>query len=115
MARMSHKLYIPALLSFLKESNDLLSYYPDDTFPSVSSIKTSVERLSQEAIESTARLDALISSDKESGRNEEEGAYFAAKELKGEMKKLRSIIDEAELLVPKRLWPVPTYGDLLFH
>lgn len=115
MARMSHKLYIPALLSFLKESNDLLSYYPDDTFPSLSSIKASVERLSQEAIESTARLDELISSDKESGRNEEEGAYFASKELKGEMKKLRSIIDEAELLVPKRLWPVPTYGDLLFH
>ena len=30
------------------------------------------------------------------------------------MKKLRSSIDEAELLTAKKYWPVPSYADLLF-
>jgi glutamine synthetase len=31
------------------------------------------------------------------------------------MKNLRDPIDALELLVSKEDWPVPSYGDLLFH
>ena len=31
------------------------------------------------------------------------------------MEALRAPIDELEMLVDKALWPVPTYGDLLFE
>ena len=31
------------------------------------------------------------------------------------MAALRHPVDELELLVDKDLWPVPTYGDLLFE
>lgn len=31
------------------------------------------------------------------------------------MSELRAPIDELELIVEKDLWPVPTYGDLLFE
>jgi glutamine synthetase len=30
------------------------------------------------------------------------------------MKALRTDIDALEMIVPRELWPVPTYGDLLF-
>jgi glutamine synthetase len=31
------------------------------------------------------------------------------------MSELREPIDELELIVDKEMWPVPTYGDLLFE
>jgi glutamine synthetase len=31
------------------------------------------------------------------------------------MADLRKAIDELELLVDKSVWPVPTYGDLMFE
>ena len=31
------------------------------------------------------------------------------------MAALRKPVDELELLVDKTLWPVPTYGDLMFE
>ena len=31
------------------------------------------------------------------------------------MNALRNPIDELELLVDKAIWPVPTYGDLMFE
>ena len=30
------------------------------------------------------------------------------------MKTLRTDIDALEMIVPRELWPVPTYADLLF-
>jgi len=30
------------------------------------------------------------------------------------MSKLRADIDALEMLVPRSLWPVPTYADMLF-
>ena len=51
-----------------------------------------------------------------------------AKELKGhelavycrdvllfDMKKVRTPLDKLELIVDKSYWPIPSYGDLLFH
>ena len=32
-----------------------------------------------------------------------------------EMKRLRGAVDDLELIVDKELWPVPTYGDLMFE
>ena len=31
------------------------------------------------------------------------------------MNELRQTVDEMELLVDKDIWPVPTYGDLMFE
>ncbi len=114
MSRMSHKLYLPAISLALKESNELSSYYEVPFLP-VSETKEKLEHLLSEAYSSLKRLDELIEKDRNEDRSEEERAYFVSKELKEEMNKLRKCIDEAELVVPKRLWPVPTYGDLLFH
>ena len=31
------------------------------------------------------------------------------------MDELRKPADEAEMLVDKKVWPIPTYGDLIFE
>ena len=31
-----------------------------------------------------------------------------------DMGKLREVVDELETLVPKEIWPYPTYGEILY-
>ena len=42
-------------------------------------------------------------------------ACFHHDVITADMKALRTPIDRLELLVDKDLWPVPTYGDLMFE
>ncbi len=114
MSRMAHKLYLPAihsaLLERLKES-----HYLSSPFAPLDDEIASLKRVLTNASDALLEIDNLIKEDAKGERDEEERAFFAAGKLKEAMKNLRSPIDEAELLVPKKLWPVPTYGDLLFH
>ena len=48
----------------------------------------------------------------------EEGAVQAAyyrDEVKAAMDELRAPVDKLEMLVDKEMWPMPSYGDLLFE
>jgi len=45
----------------------------------------------------------------------EEKANFFKDNVTYAMQELREPVDALELLVPKELWPVPTYGDMLFE
>ena len=42
-------------------------------------------------------------------------ACFCHDTVTADMKALRTPIDRLELIVDKDLWPVPTYGDLMFE
>ncbi len=114
MSRMAHKLYIPAINHALKDRLEEKANLNESFLP----LDTEINRLKDVLSRSFARLeklDILIAEDEKSEKGEREKAFFASKELKEAMEGLRKPIDEAELLVPKNLWPVPTYGDLLFH
>lgn len=114
MSRMTHKLYLPAIHQALKEMNDLNAFYSNE-FKPVYEEKLKLENVLKETYQALNKIDELIELDKKDEHGEKEKAIFAAKELKGAMAALRKPVDEAELLVPKKDWPVPTYGDLLFH
>jgi glutamine synthetase len=43
-----------------------------------------------------------------------EKAYFYKDTVRGVMDELRAPADELEMIVDKELWPIPTYGELLF-
>ena len=47
--------------------------------------------------------------------NMKEKALFCRKRIVPSMEALRKPVDELELLVDSRLWPVPTYGELIFE
>jgi len=47
--------------------------------------------------------------------DEKERAEYYRDSVFAKMQSLRGIIDEIEPVVPKTIWPVPTYSDLLFY
>ncbi len=114
MTRMAHKLYLPAISKALSKIANLNSLYSIPLEESKEE-QHKLEEVYKKSYLSLKRLDALIKEDNEMNVTEEEHAIFASKKLKDEMISLRKAIDEAELLVAKEDWPVPTYGDLLFH
>ena len=62
-------------------------------------------------------LNALKECMEQSDRVEgmQETAIFCHDRVTPAMKALRDPIDQLELLVDKDIWPVPTYGDLMFE
>ena len=44
-----------------------------------------------------------------------EQAFYYKDVVKAVMEELRTPADEAEMLVDKKVWPIPTYGDLIFE
>ena len=48
----------------------------------------------------------------EEGRQQ---AIFFRDEVKTAMDELRTPIDKLEMIVDKEMWPMPSYGDLIFE
>ena len=72
-----------------------------------------ISALLDEAGKATDALDGLLEEAKNfHGRDL---AIFSRDQLLPARHALRSPIDQLELLVSKEDWPVPSYGDLLFH
>ena len=42
-------------------------------------------------------------------------AFFYKDEIKVAMEELRKPADELEMIVDKDIWPIPTYGELMFE
>ena len=47
--------------------------------------------------------------------NAKDQAFYYKDVVKAAMDALRKPADELEMIVDKKFWPVPTYGDLLFE
>ena len=47
--------------------------------------------------------------------SQKELAFFFKDEIREAMSGLRTPVDELEMLVDKEIWPMPTYGDLIFE
>ncbi len=62
-------------------------------------------------------LDILKTRIDEAGsmENMKDKALFCRKRIVPAMDALRRPVDELELLVDSKLWPVPTYGELIFE
>lgn len=111
MSHMVHKLYLPCVnryLSFLASEKELNveSTYVNETYEEI------LSKL-DEAYKAVKIVDADI--DKASSLKGEKLASYVADTLTSDLAKLREPIDTLELLVDKSYWPVPSYGDLLFH
>ena len=116
MSHMAHKQYLPsvnnALSKIAKEINELEACHipvPKSTLKNAMMVSSLLE----DAGIALARLDQLI--EKSSSFKGRDLACFCRDQLLPQMKKLRKPIDELELLIAKDCWPVPSYGDLLYH
>ena len=68
-------------------------------------------------VEAKAALKKLIAMDAEASRkaNVAEQARFFHEEVIKAMEELRAPVDQLEMIVDKEVWPMPSYGDLLFE
>ena len=48
-------------------------------------------------------------------KDAKEQAYFYKDVVKKVMQELRDPADELEMIVDKEIWPLPTYGELMFE
>ena len=112
----ARKQYLPSINKYLgKLANEIKDLkeagipVPLTTFDTAKKISALLE----EAGKATDALDGLLEEAKNfHGRDL---AIFSRDQLLPARHALRSPIDQLELLVSKEDWPVPSYGDLLFH
>ena len=67
--------------------------------------------------ETQEALDALIEIEAEANAMEEgrEQAVFYHDRVMTAMEALRAPVDKLEMIVDKEMWPMPSYGDLIFE
>lgn len=115
MSHMAKKLYIPAVHGYLAKLLDEAKSFKELGIKAPKSTSSAIEKISSlldEAQSASDTLDQDIASLKANGRDK---AVYCRDVLIPAMADLRKPIDELETIVAKSSWPVPSYGDLLFH
>lgn len=115
MSHMAKKLYIPAVHGYLAKLLDEAKSFKELGIKAPKSTSSAIEKISSlldEAQSASDTLDQDITSLKATGRDK---AVYCRDVLIPAMADLRKPIDELETIVAKSSWPVPSYGDLLFH
>ena len=118
MLHMAAKHYIPAIVRYTARLGD--SICKVRTACPLASVRVQEKLLEQTSELLTAASDALehLRESMERGNRMDsmkELANFCHNTVVPAMKALRDPIDKLELIVDKDIWPVPTYGDLMFE
>jgi glutamine synthetase len=117
MIEMASKLYIPAVIKYVSSLavsiNSIKSAVPAADVSVQEGLLTKASSLLATANDALAKLHGYVveAAEKE---GQEQALYFKQVVFPA-MSVLRTPIDELELMVDKEIWPVPTYGDLLFE
>ncbi|MBR2782537.1 MAG: glutamine synthetase III [Oscillospiraceae bacterium] len=118
MLHMAGKHYIPTVIGFVgnlaASINEIRSACPDLDLTAQEDLLRQCQALLNRAMASQTRLQALTAKVNAMERVEMIAGAFHD-EVVPAMEELRQSIDALELLVDKDVWPVPTYGDLMFE
>lgn len=116
MIEMAGKKIIPAVMKYsrdLAETVNAVKAAGVDAPVQTELLKTVCGKLAamQEA------LRKLEKAEEQAGAIEDakEQAFFYKDVVKGVMRELREPADDLEMIVDKALWPIPTYGELMFE
>jgi glutamine synthetase len=118
MISMAQAKYIPAVIAYAKKLadsiNSVKSAVPDADVSVQSGLLKEISAL---LVKTQAALKNLQAADAKANTmtDVEEMSRFFRMDVVPAMSELRAPIDALEVLVAKELWPVPTYGDLLFE
>ena len=118
MSHMAGKHYIPTVIHFITRLADSICK-TGEACPEadVSVQKELLKEASSLLADAKAALRALDTDCEKLNTMDDprQIALFGNEHIVPDMKALRTPIDRLELLVDKDLWPVPTYGDLMFE
>lgn len=116
MIDMAGKKIIPAVVKYSRDLADTVNAVKAagaDAAVQLDILKTVCEKLTamQTALKNLEEKEA------EAGAIEDakEQAFFYKDVVKEAMQKLRTPADELEMIVDKEIWPIPTYGELMFE
>ena len=118
MIHMASKHYVPAVVRYSARLSDSIckvrSACPAAPVAAQEKLLLRVTTLLNEAFDALNALkECMEQSDRVEGM--QETAIFCHDRVTPAMKALRDPIDQLELLVDKDIWPVPTYGYLMFE
>ena len=116
MIDMAGKKIIPAVVKYSRNLADTVNAVKAagaDASVQADLLKTVCEKLA--AMQAARRK--LEKVETEAGRMEDakEQAFFYKDVVKAVMQELRTPADELEMIVDKEIWPIPTYGELMFE
>lgn len=116
MIDMASKQFIPAVVSYTRSLADTVIAVKE-AGADASAQADILKEVSQKLVEMKAALKELEEVETKAGtmENAKEQAFYYKDVVRAAMEKLRKPVDEAEMLVDKKVWPVPTYGDLIFE
>ncbi len=118
MIEMTDKLIIPAIIKFINNiavsiNNVQCACKQADTsvqkelLLKISALLTKIEHNNSKLKEGCIETSNI--------KDIKERAFKSSELIRGLMKNLRESVDKAELIVDKDLWPMPSYGDLMFE
>jgi glutamine synthetase len=118
MISMAAAKYIPAVIKYTKELADSINAVKAAVADADVSVQAGLLKeisvLLVEAQAALKKLQAVTAKANDIGEVEEQSKFFKS-DVTPAMAALRAPIDALEVLVAKDVWPVPTYGDLLFE
>jgi glutamine synthetase len=118
MSSMANLKYIPAIICYAKKLADSINAIKTAVPDADVSVQSGLlKEISNLLVETQVALKYLQDVIAEASAISEvpEAAKFYKDAVVPAMTKLRTPIDALEVLVEKELWPVPSYGDLLFE
>ncbi len=116
MIEMSGKQIIPACVRYVKMLADTAVAVGNagaDSSVQLTLLKEANEKLAK----AQSALEQLVAAEKKAGEieNVKEKAFFYKDHVIVAMEALRVPCDELEMIVDKEMWPIPTYGELMFE
>ena len=116
MVDMAKKQYIPAVMEYTRTLADTVLAVKSagaEATVQTTVLKSISEKLAEAQAAETALEDKLAEA---AGiEDPKKLAFFYKDVVHTAMDDLRTPVDELEMMVDKKVWPVPTYGDLIFE
>ena len=116
MVDMAKKQYIPAVMEYTKTLADTVLAVKSagaDATVQTTALKSISEKLAEAQAAETSLEDKLAEA---AGiEDPKKLAFFYKDVVHTAMDDLRAPVDALEMMVDKKVWPVPTYGDLIFE
>ena len=116
MIDMASKMFIPSVVYYTKELADTAIAVKEAGADASTQIEL-LNAVTAKLNETKARLEDLkkATAKAQSIDNNQEKAESYKSEVMAAMAELRKPVDELEMIVDKEVWPVPSYGDILFY
>ncbi|WP_461815740.1 glutamine synthetase III family protein [Faecalimonas sp.] len=116
MIDIASKHILPAVVKYTKQLADTVIAVREAGADAEvqSEVLNEVSRLLKEAKEALVKLGEMTNQAQEKEEGKEQAFWFY-EEVSPAMQALRDPVDKLEMIVSKEVWPMPSYGDLMFE